>query len=444
MQAAQSLYENGHITYMRTDSTTLAAVAVQTARQLVASQYGPEYLPDQPRYYQTKVKNAQEAHEAIRPAGHPFDFPEALRRATEPGPVQALRPDLEADGGQPDGRRPLPPHHHQRRGRRGGVPGQRPDDRLSRLSCGPTSRARTIRKAAWPTATWCCPAWRWARRWSAAASSPRATPPSRPTATARPRSPGPWKRWASAGPAPTPRSSTPSSPASTSSSRSAATCWCPPGRPSPFRSCSKPTCPTWSITSSPPRWRTSWTPSAAANSSHLEYLKRFYFGNDHPGLKEQLKNKVDEIDARDVSRVLVGKPEGQPEVFVRVGRYGPFLEQGDRRAAVPDKMPPDELTLAVALEMLDKAVQSDEPLGICPADAQADLREGRPLRPLRAARHGRGRREAAKRLAAEGHERRRRDPRSGAEAALAAPHARRSIRLRRSRWWPTTGVTGPT
>ena len=79
MQAAQSLYENGHITYMRTDSTNLASVAIDTARKLVSSQYGPEYLPDSPRVYSTKVKNAQEAHEAIRPAGSPFDFPEALR-----------------------------------------------------------------------------------------------------------------------------------------------------------------------------------------------------------------------------------------------------------------------------------------------------------------------------------------------------------------------------
>ena len=63
---------------------TLAAVAVETARQLVGSQYGPEYLPERPRYYQTKVKNAQEAHEAIRPAGHPFDFPEALRNQLSP------------------------------------------------------------------------------------------------------------------------------------------------------------------------------------------------------------------------------------------------------------------------------------------------------------------------------------------------------------------------
>ncbi|MBL9125497.1 MAG: type I DNA topoisomerase, partial [Planctomycetaceae bacterium] len=57
MQVAQSLYENGHITYMRTDSTNLASVAVEAARELVASQYGREFLPESPRVYQTKVKN---------------------------------------------------------------------------------------------------------------------------------------------------------------------------------------------------------------------------------------------------------------------------------------------------------------------------------------------------------------------------------------------------
>ena len=84
MEVAQSLYENGHITYMRTDSTTLASVAIETARQIISSQYGKEYLPDGPRIYQTKVKNAQEAHEAIRPAGHPFALPEALRNVLSP------------------------------------------------------------------------------------------------------------------------------------------------------------------------------------------------------------------------------------------------------------------------------------------------------------------------------------------------------------------------
>src|SRR4029079_8040692 len=84
MQVAQSLYENGHITYMRTDSTTLASVAVEAARDLVSREYGNEYLPSSPRGYQTKVRNAQEAHEAIRPAGHPFELPEQLRSELSP------------------------------------------------------------------------------------------------------------------------------------------------------------------------------------------------------------------------------------------------------------------------------------------------------------------------------------------------------------------------
>ncbi len=111
---------------------------------------------------------------------------------------------------------------------------------------------------------------------------------------------------------------------------------------------------------------------------HLDYLRKFYFGQDHPGLKDQVTSKVGEIDARDVSRILIGQPEGQPPVYVRVGRYGPFLEQGDRRASLPEQIPPDELTLAVALDMLDKAAQSEDPLGVDPQTRQpVYLRTGR-------------------------------------------------------------------
>ncbi|CAA9563609.1 MAG: DNA topoisomerase I [uncultured Truepera sp.] len=69
MRLAQGLYENGYITYMRTDSTNLASEAVEGARKAVASRYGNEYLSPSPRSYTKKTKNAQEAHEAIRPAG---------------------------------------------------------------------------------------------------------------------------------------------------------------------------------------------------------------------------------------------------------------------------------------------------------------------------------------------------------------------------------------
>ena len=75
MSVAQRLYENGFITYMRTDSTTLSGAAVNAARAQVRELYGAEYLPETPRTYASKVKNAQEAHEAIRPAGDTFRTP---------------------------------------------------------------------------------------------------------------------------------------------------------------------------------------------------------------------------------------------------------------------------------------------------------------------------------------------------------------------------------
>ncbi|MCO8305790.1 type I DNA topoisomerase [Streptomyces sp. RKCA744] len=75
MQVAQKLYENGYITYMRTDSTILSDTAVAAARAQVTQLYGADYLPDKPRTYAGKVKNAQEAHEAIRPSGDRFRTP---------------------------------------------------------------------------------------------------------------------------------------------------------------------------------------------------------------------------------------------------------------------------------------------------------------------------------------------------------------------------------
>ena len=79
MSVAQRLYENGFITYMRTDSITLSDTAIAAARSQVRELYGTDYLPDAPRKYESKVKNAQEAHEAIRPAGDTFRTPAQTR-----------------------------------------------------------------------------------------------------------------------------------------------------------------------------------------------------------------------------------------------------------------------------------------------------------------------------------------------------------------------------
>lgn len=80
MSIAQRLYENGYITYMRTDSTTLSDSAINAARTQARQLYGEEYVYPSPRQYTRKVKNAQEAHEAIRPAGETFATPDAVRR----------------------------------------------------------------------------------------------------------------------------------------------------------------------------------------------------------------------------------------------------------------------------------------------------------------------------------------------------------------------------
>ena len=93
MAAAQRLYENGYITYMRTDSTTLSATALSAARTEIAQRYGHQYLPDEPRTYAKKVKNAQEAHEAIRPAGDAFRSPDSVERELGKG-VEARVYDL--------------------------------------------------------------------------------------------------------------------------------------------------------------------------------------------------------------------------------------------------------------------------------------------------------------------------------------------------------------
>ena len=79
MAVAQQLYENGFITYMRTDSTSLSEEALVASRSLIAREFGKEYLSEAPRIYKTKVKNAQEAHEAIRPAGVEFTHPSVIK-----------------------------------------------------------------------------------------------------------------------------------------------------------------------------------------------------------------------------------------------------------------------------------------------------------------------------------------------------------------------------
>jgi DNA topoisomerase-1 len=105
------------------------------------------------------------------------------------------------------------------------------------------------------------------------------------------------------------------------------------------------------------------------------YLRSFYFGNGQPGLKNTVEDKKQSADIREIARFHIGTPtEGEhtEPVYLRVGRYGPFLEQGDRKGSVPDGMAPDELTLEKSLELIEQGQKAEEPLG-------EDPQTGRPV-----------------------------------------------------------------
>ena len=380
MQVAQSLYETGHITYMRTDSTNLAAVVVRAARDLVKSQYGPEYLPAQPRVYATKVKNAQEAHEAIRPAGHPFDFPEALRAHLNPDAFRLY--DL-------IWKRTVASQMADARGHRLAIAVEASDaifQASGKTIEFPGYLRAYVEGSDDPEADLAdkeavLPAVAMGEKLACMELEPKAhatQPPTRHSEASLTR------KLEEEG----------------------------IGRPSTYASIidtilarkyvfkrGNVLVPTW-VAFAVSQLLEAHLPAlvdyqftaemeddldaiSRGERGHVDYLRAFYFGNDHNGLKTLLKNKVDEIDARNVSRIpIVGKPGGKgeagAEVYVRIGRFGPFVEQGERRASLPEQLAPDELTLEVALEMLDKAAQGEEPLGTCPATGEpVFLRTGR-------------------------------------------------------------------
>ncbi len=363
MQVAQSLYETGHITYMRTDSTTLAKVAVEAARELVESQYGREFLSGEERVYQTKVKNAQEAHEAIRPAGHPFAFPEELRGELNHDEFRLY--DL-------IWKRTVASQMADAQGRR---------ITITIAGDGAVFQVggKTIDFAGY------------LRAYVEGSDDPQADLAEQDTVLPSVTVGEPLAcRLLET------KSHTTQPPARFSeASLTRALEEMGIGRPSTYASIidtilareyvfkkGNALVPTW-VAFSVAQLLSDHLPNlvdykftaqmeddldaiSRGESGHVAYLRGFYFGNGKPGLKQLLLNKAEEIDARDIGRILIGKPEGGEPIFVRVGRYGPFLEQGDRRGSLRDETPPDELTIERALEILEQAAQSEEPLGHCP------------------------------------------------------------------------------
>ena len=383
MQAAQRLYENGYITYMRTDSTALSETAVIAARAQAAELYGAEYVPDQPRRYSRKVKNAQEAHEAIRPAGERFRTPDEVASELT-GDERALY-DLVW-------KRTVASQMADARGRSMAV----------RLGTVPSSTAGAPPDAEFAAAGKVIDFPGFLRAYVEGSDDPDAAledkevrlPPLAPGGrltvidlTAKDHTTTPPARY-------------------TEASLVKALEELGVGRPSTYASIIGTVQERGYVFKRGAALVPSFTAFAVVNllesyfpdlvdyafTARMEddldsiatgeeasepWLSRFYFGNGQPGLHTMIEKRLGEIDAREVNSIPVGTdPEGR-EIVVRVGRYGPYLSREGATAAVPDDLPPDELTVEKALELLDTP-SGDRVLGTDPESGLAVLaRAGR-------------------------------------------------------------------
>jgi len=399
MQVAQALYENGYITYMRTDSVTLAESAVAAAREQAVQLYGADHIPETPRRYRSKVKNAQEAHEAVRPAGDTFRTPAetglrgdefrlyeliwqrtvASQMADATGQSVSVRFAAAAGGRSgpstnvefaASGKVITFPGFLRAYVEGADDPDAELDDRerrLPRLTEGDRLVIAALQ-----------------------AEEHRTKPPARYTEASL---------------------------VSQLEEREI-------GRPSTYAAIMRtivdrgyvfkrgtalvpaflafavvgllerhfPQLVDYDFTA---RMEDDLDRIAAGDAQMVPWLTRFYFGNgdggggddDRPGSDsveglKALVSDLGDIDAREVNSIPVG--EG---IVVRVGRYGPYVERaadpgdgdgtGSQRASVPEDLPPDELTVAKARELLEKP-SGDKVLGADPATGRDIVaREGR-------------------------------------------------------------------
>jgi DNA topoisomerase-1 len=367
MSVAQRLYENGYITYMRTDSTSLAGPAIASARSQIGKLYGEEYLSPQPRVYASKVKGAQEAHEAIRPAGDDtFQTPEQV--ATAVGPDEARLYDLiwkrtiasqmadakgvsvsarlGADAG--DGRRAV----FGTSGRTITFPGflrayvQGSDDPETELDdkeeiLPPLAEGDVLA----------------VQRLEPTGHETR--PPARYTEASL------VQRLEELGVG---RPSTYASIMTTIQDR---------GYVWKKGTALVPTFTAFGVVALlekhfPQLVDYSFTAAmeddldriAAGEEESVPWLSAFYFGDD--GLKHKVATRLDEIDPRAVGSIPIGVDGSGNEVVARIGRYGPYVEIGEERASIPDDLAPDELTVDKAVELIRAQNAGDKIFGTDP------------------------------------------------------------------------------
>ena len=374
MRVAQRLYENGYITYMRTDSTTLSESALAAARDQARELYGADSVPAQPRQYNRKVKNAQEAHEAIRPAGDRFRTPDQVRRELSADEFNVY--DL-------IWKRTVASQMEDARGQTVSV----------RIAASAADGRSTEFSTAGTVITF--------RGFLLAYEEGR----DEPSGDAEEKVLPPLSEGdALTAAALEPDGHSTSPPARfTEASLVKALEERGIGRPSTYAAIMGtildrgyvrkqgqalvpeflafavvklleshfPQLVDYEFTA---RMEDDLDEIASGDEARTAWLQRFYFGEDgDAGLKELVEGRLAEIDAREINTVeLPGS-----DIVVRVGRYGPYLERGTDRQTLPPDIAPDELTPARAEEILAQGSQERE-LGVDPESGRTiTVRAGR-------------------------------------------------------------------
>ncbi len=361
MSVAQRLYENGHITYMRTDSITLSQTAITAARAQARELYGSDYVPEAPRVYTSKVKSAQEAHEAIRPAGDKFKTPAQAGLAGDELRLYELVWKRT-------------------------VASQMKDATGESVSVRVSGRSSTGENAEFGASGKVISFYGFLKAYVEGADDPDAELDDRerrlpPLAE---REPLTVQRLAAAEHATRPSARyTEATLIKELEDRAI-------GRPSTYASiigtildrgyvfkkgtALVPSFVAFAVVTLleqhfahlvdydfTARMEEALDEIAVGEAARVPWLRRFYFGADgEEGLKE-LVSDLSDIDARAVSSF----PLAGTDIVVRVGRYGPYLERDGQRANIPEGTAPDELTPQVAAELLSRP-SGDKILGTDP------------------------------------------------------------------------------
>ncbi|MCI0651720.1 MAG: type I DNA topoisomerase [Planctomycetes bacterium] len=364
MRAAQRLYEMGYITYMRTDSVALAPEAVKATRAAVERLYGKEFLPEEQISYVTRVKNAQEAHEAIRPTGENFPTPSEIAASVSPDELRVYEliwmRTMACQMKKAQGRRMTvrigagtgaEEAVFQANGKSIDFPGflrayvEGSDDPDAEISdqetiLPPLEAGDAVTAAA------------------IAAEEHATQPPPRLTEASL------VKALEESG----------------------------IGRPSTYASIIEtiqrreytfkkgsalvPTFTAFAVVKLmtehlaylidfdfTAKMEDRLDSIARGEHEALPYLREFYFGNGVTGLRPLLERKEHDIDPRAVCSIPIAKTAEGEEIVVRVGRFGPFLQQGEATAPLPDDICPDEISLERALEILAASKEGPQVLG---------------------------------------------------------------------------------